>query len=222
MLALVTGGTGLMGALIGAFASTRIERQRQNRRGIALRYSIRGDVVRWRNVCMAAADWRATGHLGNALRWREFGGELQLHVSLGLYVLAFALYTEREATEQIYAEGLSRNGISDPQAAFEARFALLRWAALADCFIERLDEYEGRSWFKRAGHWLRTPLLARDGGSIEQAMTLIYRNVAASLRSEYGYDVEDDGSLASAVIRGERHKAANDEFLARFRPNGDE
>ena len=136
-------------------------------------------------------------------------------------LLSFVLYTEREATEEIYEKGVSRDGIADPKVASDGRFALLRWAALAECFIERLDEYEGRSWLKRAWRWLRRYLPAQNDESIEQAMELIYRTVAERLRS-YGYEVEDDGSLVSAVNRMERQKAAYDEFLARSQRSDEE
>ena len=141
---------------------------------------------------------------------------------IGLYILTFMLYGEREQTEQAYLEGLSPDGITEPEAVFSIRFALLRWVAMAERFIEIWDQHDSRPRWKRAWHRLRKPLLERDGSSAEQLLDLIHRPVAERLRREHGYDVREDGDLVSDVIRGERQKAVYEEFLSRFRPNGDE
>ncbi len=212
----------LGGATIGAWWTTRLERRREKRQGLALRYAIRTDVVRWMNVCSWAAEGRATGHPGDALRWPQIAGELALHVPIGLYILTFALYTEREQTEQAYAASLAPDGITEPEVAFSARFGLLRWVAVAERFIEIWDRHESRPPWTRAWHRFRKPILERDGSSAAELLGLIHHQVAERLRSEYGYDVTDDGDLKSDLIRGERHKAANAEFLARYQPNVDE
>ena len=155
---------GLGGATIGAWWTTMLERRREKRQGRALRSAIRTDVVRWMNICSwAAAEGRASGHPGDALRWPQIAGELALHMPIGLYILTFMLYAEREQTEQAYAEGLSPKGITDPRVAFSIRFGLLRWVAMAERFIEIWDEHGSRPRWKRAWHRLRNRSLNTMG-----------------------------------------------------------
>ena len=219
VLALATGATGLLGAVIGAGSSVALERRRESRRGAALRQAVRGDVVRWLQICEYAAEHgRAVGDPTRGIRWWDIAGEMALHMPIGLYLLTFRLYGEREQIEHAYARGLE--GIEDPQEAYAIRFALRKWAVLAEHSLEVWDEYESRQWWKRIWHRLQRPLLERRADSIAQLMGQIDAQVVDTLRSKYGEEVTDDGALASDVARSERHRREQEQFLAGLRPAG--
>ena len=189
---------------------------------MALQQAIRGDLVRWLQICgLAAEQGRAAGHPAGGIRWWDVAGELSLHMPLGLYLQAFWLYVEREQTEHAYALSLTPEGVTDPEVAYSIRFGLRKWAAMAERYLELWDEYENRPRWKRMWHRLRKPLLERGGKDAVALMALIRDPVVKTLRCKYGYEVTDDGELVPDIARSERHQRAQEEFLAGYSPTSD-
>ena len=206
MLAVVTGATGLGGALIGALAMTQIERQRQSRRGEALRQAVLLDIERWKHVYESASEWRVV-IAGSGMRWWDVSGEFSLHVPIGLHTAVSSLYVEREHVERAYAD-LCGNGIPKDQA-YSAQFGFRRWTMMADEVIELWVRHYRTKGLAMAVRRVRRERLEVAGPHVRKE---ILSRVASRLRTEFSYRV-DAAALISDLDRSESYREAMDTRL---------
>ena len=207
-LALVTGGIGLVGALIGTGASVSLDRRRETRRGKALRRAIISDLQRCQLICSWVREGRLTGHPGDGLSWKEIAGEL--HIAPGLYRLVFMLYTERQQIEHAYDRVVV--GMIPQQEAQAIRFEFERWRLNAGYVIGIWDSHDERSIWKRAWQRCRGSLLERDDAPLQDVLDLVTIPVRDAMRKQYGDKVNDEGDLVSAAGVVERQRATTEGF----------
>lgn len=202
-VALVTGGIGLIGAIIGAASAIALEFWREVRRGRALRRAIISDLQRCQLICSWASGGRLTSHPGDGLSWKEIAGEL--HVAPGLYRLVFMLYTERKQIEHAYDRTVT--GMILQQEKEGVRFDFERWRLNAGCVIGIWDAHDERTIFRKVWHRFRKPLLERDDAPLQDVLNLVTIPVRDAMREQYRDRVNDEGDLVSAASLVERQRA---------------
>ena len=209
--ALVTGGIGLLGALVGAVSAVSLERRRETRRGEALRQAVFLDLEQWRDRLEAASEWRVTRPPGSGLKWWDVAGELALHTPIGLYLATAMLYVEREGLERPYSELYGPGpGIPQGQAA-SAQFGFRRAYMMVEEVLRLWVRYYGVSGLARAVRRVRRSHLEKPSASVTKD---ILATVSYRLRKELGYAVTDAAELIADVERSEQYKEELDRGLS--------
>ena len=213
-LALVTGASGLGGALIGVFATLALERRRERRERAGVFNTIRMDVIRWREACLSLADeWNIRAHQGQAIAWTSFAPLATVHLPFGLSALFFRLYQAREQSESAYAELVRGVPEQEVAQAFSARFSLRRWALMARAVLEEWNRYDRRSRWRKLAARVRPDRLEKAGLEAEaSAHARVVRRTGELLEGEYGYKVSEDLELAPENHNREAYDTMMREF----------
>lgn len=217
VLALVTSATGLGGALIGAFASLHLERQRRSGERVGVTNTIRMDIIRWSAACRSMSeDWNVRVHLGQALPWSSVAPLATVHLPPGVSAMLFQLYLEREQTESAYEE--LRKGIPEPkmERAYYARFGLRRWSMMAQSLLQEWDRYVDRPRAtKLTARWAWSDRLDRAGPQPEkQTLDRMLKETRELLAGTYGYKLGEHGELLEENHSAEAYESMRAEYAA--------
>ena len=219
-VALITVIGTLAGAFLGGYAAVRLEERRVKRQKIGISNAIRMDLVRWIKACNSMTEgWRQTADPKQGLNWLALAPSATVHFPSGLSVLLFHLYSDREIAEAAYTE--MTEGIEGTARVFGARFALRRWALMAEAVIQEWDRYDERGlWRRVCERWRwKDPLDRRGLAAGEQNLQRVHEKVVQHIRQDYGYSVGEDGELLPENFTQEAYARMHEEMNVAQRRN---
>ena len=212
---LVTAAVGaiaaLLGSLIGAWAVFHADDRRNAKEGASLRLALASDLIRWSEACeYAANDGRRVLLEPAGLAWKDVATSAASHFPRRLFALFVGVQQERDHSELVYHSfATTQNGLSAEEFE-QVQFSLRRFVVVAEEFLKEMNAFYGRPWYRR---WI--PFMRDNGnkGGVEYFTEVAGARVARRLREDFGYDVDDGGSLKSEIVRVERQRALRDEWL---------
>ena len=195
-LALVTGATGLIGALIGGWFMMRVERMRLRREGVGITNAIRLDLVTRIGPLERLADGLIRGRLPltNArLNWVKISIDATTHLPPMLSIMITELYTKLQTTDTDYAIvfGNLDSGEATAQGV-AARYRLRKILLFYHAVNERWNRYDKRNLWHRK--FARDELNRVEYSAKEQYFQNLNKELDRNMRCKYGYDMTDDGN----------------------------
>ena len=195
-VALVTGATGLLGALIGAWATMRVDRQRRVNERLGLNDTIRMDLGGYAVTCRRLADeWIVDPKVRPPLNWLAISPSVASHLPYGVRHLLNWLDIQRGSAQVAYdtispelLELVSMKKKQLPIAVmYTARFMLRKYVCSAQAVMEEWERYERRSMWERMRSWPSHDRLDNERKYKEVDQFVVSRS-RSLLMEKYGYE----------------------------------
>ena len=194
-VAIVTGATGLIGALIGAGATMWLDRKRRVHERLGFNDTIRMDLAGYAETCRRLADeWIVDPKVRPPLDWLALSPSAASHLPHGVRHLLNWLDIQRGSAQTAYdtlsaglQELVSLRKPRQPIAAmYTTRFMLRKYVCSVQVVMEEWMRYERRSMWERMRSWPKNDRLDnkrkyRDVGH------LIVSQARSLLVEAYGY-----------------------------------
>ena len=195
---LVTGAIGLIGALIGAWATMWLDRKRRVHERIGFNDTIRMDLAGYAETCRRLADeWIVDPKVRPPLDWLAVSPSAASYLPFGVRHLLNWLDIQRGSARVAY-DTLSA-GIPELHAVLQkplrrmlvdmygARFMLRKYVCLVQVVMEEWRRYEQRSVWERMRSWPKNDRLDNEHKYREDVSPLIVSQARSLLVEAYGY-----------------------------------
>ena len=195
-LALVTGATGLLGALIGAWATMWVDRRRRADERLGFIDTIRMDLAGYAETCRRLADeWIVDPRVRPPLDWLALSLSVTSHLPHGVRHLLNWLDVQRGSAQEAYnalsaglLELVSTRKLLQPIAdMYGARFMLRKYVCSIQAVTEEWKRYEQRSMWERMRSWISHDRLDNER-KYKDVDQLIVSRSRSLLMEKYGYE----------------------------------